>query len=155
MGGMNLKELNSMIEPVASGRIKSGNMGKLNFRVMANDEFDYGNMDFVYRKLRLSVLNRHDRDHQGIDLAISSFLANSLVLRCNNDYPFAYRQGQVFMERDETRSIFNYRGKITISGTLTSAGVKSNRKALKEQYENKRLQLESDSSGTSSVVPPN
>jgi hypothetical protein len=155
LGPMDLRNLNTIVEPVASVRIKSGKMREMDFKVMANDDFAYGNMDFMYRKLHLSILNKKQKDHQGVGLAIESFLANSLVLRKNNDYPFPHRQGQVFIERDKSRSIFNYWGKIAISGILTSAGVKSNRKALHERFEHKRQELEDSPVSTSTESSTN
>jgi len=150
IGPMDLRRLNTMVEPVAAVRIKSGKMRELDFQVMADDDFAYGNMDFMYRKLHLSIVGKKHKKHPGVGLAIESFLANNLILRKNNDYPFPHRQGQVFIERDKTRSIFNYWGKIAISGILTSAGVKSNRKALHQQFAHKRQQLEDNKVTTSS-----
>lgn len=148
VGKMDLRKLNTMVEPVASVRIKRGQMRKLNIKAIGNQEFAYGNMDFMYRRLNLALLSKKDHTHQGMGLAIESFLANKLILKRNNDYPFPHRQGQLFVERDKTKSIFNYWGKIAVSGILTSAGVKSNRKALHKQYEYRRKQLESNTADT-------
>ncbi len=152
VGKMDLRKLNPITEPVASVRIKSGRLRKIELKAIAHDEFAYGNMDLMYRKLRLSLLSKKDHEHQGVGLAIESFLANNLILRRNNDHPFPHRQGHVFVERDDTRQVFNYWGQIAVSGILTSAGVKSNRKALKKQFDRKRKQLEEEMKDTTQVA---
>ena len=141
LGRMDLRKLNTLTEPIASVRIKKGRMRRMNFQALANEDFAYGNMDFMYRGLNIQMLSKKDHEHHGVGLAVESFLANRLILRKNNDYPFPHRQGKLFVERDETRSIFNYLAKISLNGILSSAGIKSNRKALYQQYQHRKEQF--------------
>ncbi len=140
LGKMDLRELNSLTEPIASVRIRKGVMRRMNFQALANEDFAYGNMDFMYRRLNIQMLSKKHPERQGLGLAVESFLANRLILRKNNDYPFPHRQGQLYVERDDTRSVFNYFAKIALNGILSSAGVKSNRKALHKEYKSRREQ---------------
>jgi hypothetical protein len=135
LGKMDLRALNDLIEPLASVRIKSGRMRRMDIMAIGNEHYAYGNLDFLYRKLRISILDKKEQDNQNLGHAIESFLANEIIIKKNNDYPFPHRQGQLFFVRDNTRSIFNYFGKIALSGILTSVGVKSNRKALKKLHD--------------------
>ncbi|SMD42804.1 protein of unknown function [Aquiflexum balticum DSM 16537] len=152
LGKMDLSELNDLIEPLASVRIKSGKMRKMEIKALGNEDYAYGNMDFLYRKLSISILDKKDHNHQNLGHAIESFLANELVIKRNNDYPFPHRQGQLFFVRDSTRSIFNYFAKISLSGIMTSVGVKSNRKVLKQRHEEERKRLDSKVVNSSSGI---
>ncbi|ULQ52645.1 hypothetical protein [Flavihumibacter fluvii] len=134
MGKMELNALSPLLLPLFNIKIDRGRADSLWLNVKANDYLAYGKMEMDYRKLKLSLLN-----DAGKKKGFTSFLINT-VLRSNND-----KTGMVYRERIRNKSMFNYWGKIAMSGLLTNMGVQKNKKQVKKyQKEMKNLNLPPD-----------
>jgi len=134
MGKMELNALSPLLYPLFNVKIDRGHVDSLWLRVKANDYLAFGKMEMDYRKLKLSLLNE-----EGKKKGFTSFLINT-VLRSNND-----KTGLVYRERLKNKSMFNYWGKIAMSGLLTNMGVQKNKKQVKKyKKEMKDLNLPPD-----------
>ena len=85
-------------------------------------------MQMYYRDLRIQLVKGGDSSKTGLGGRITSFLANTFLIRKNNKG----RTGIVYFERATDRSFFNYLVKMTFSGMATSIGIKKNKKYLRQ-----------------------
>jgi hypothetical protein len=123
MSKMDLNALSPLLFPLFNLRIDKGVADSLWLQVKANDYLAFGQMELDYRNLHLSLLRDNGRKK-----GMTSFLLNSL-LRNQNE-----KSGIVYRERLRNKSIFNYWGKIALSGLLTNMGVQRDKKALKKYH---------------------
>ena len=119
MDSMRLDCMNTMLDPVASLRIKQGHVRKIKFKVHGNDQFATGIMRFIYKRLRISVLNKKHKDG-----GLGSLIANTFVVIRNNPRRLIIRKGRIFFRRDTTRSIFHYWANTMLSGVKHSIGIR-------------------------------
>jgi hypothetical protein len=134
MGKMELNALSPLLFPLFNIKIDRGRVDSLWLNVKANDYLAFGKMEMNYRHLKLSLLNE-----QGKKKGFTSFLINTL-LRSNND-----KTGLVYRERMRNKSMFNFWGKIAMSGLLTNMGIQKNKKQVKKyNREMKNLNLPED-----------
>ncbi len=129
---MDLTQLNRMLEPSSEVKISSGWGTNMVFSGEANDEFAHGVMSFEYHKLKVFIKNEQKKNtKKRAGKAITTFFANTFVVRSNNKEPLL-RDGEMFFIRDHTRSIFNYLAKTTLSGIVESIGAQNNRKEIRQ-----------------------
>lgn len=112
--------------PLAAVRVDRGRADTLYAQWSGNKNGSIGTMDFYYRGLKISILDRKDPDRKRFLLSIVNRLVNTLVLRKNNTSPSV-----VFFVRDREKFIFNFWVKSAFSGITAGVGVKKNRKLLK------------------------
>ena len=123
MSRMDLNALTPLLYPLFNVRIDKGAADSLWLQVKANDYLAFGQMELDYRNLHLSLLRNNGRKK-----GMTSFLLNSL-LRNQNE-----KSGIVYRERLRNKSIFNFWGKIALSGLLTNMGLQRDKKALKKYH---------------------
>ncbi|MCC5929413.1 MAG: hypothetical protein JJU28_09230 [Cyclobacteriaceae bacterium] len=139
MGPIQLDKLEPVLLPLVFINIPSGKMESLQLRVNANRYYAVGEMRMRYHNLRVQFVNQQNYESSGMGPALMTFFANTFVIRKNNNRALLVRKGDVFFERDETRSIFNYWTKIILSGVVSSVGAKNHRKELK-QIQDQRIE---------------
>ncbi len=118
LDGMALSEINPMVMNVASVEVMDGMMQKMEFDFQANRNFSSGVLYFYYSDFKLALLNK-DNNKQGIIKKIVSFVAN-VALISNNPRGEQLREGEIYFEREEPKSIFNYWWKSLFSGIKSS-----------------------------------
>jgi hypothetical protein len=123
-----LSFLNPVLAPLSNVTITSGTIDSLQVRVIGGEEVAVGAMNMYYHDLRIKLVKGGDADRSGVAARIGTFLANTFVIRKNNDG----RTGFVYYERDKDRSFFNYLIRMTFSGMAASVGVKKNGKYEKK-----------------------
>ncbi|MBZ5858245.1 hypothetical protein [Flavihumibacter profundi] len=134
MGNMEFNALSPLLLPLVNIRVERGTIDSLWLKAKANDYLALGKMEMDYRNLKLSLL-----DDSGSKKKFTSFLINTL-LKGKND-----KTGMVYKERLRNKSMFNFWGKIALSGLLTNIGVQKNRKyAKKYKQQMKTLNLPPD-----------
>jgi hypothetical protein len=121
---VSLTALNSFLPQIASARISSGFMDTLRLLAIGREYLAHGQMQLYYHDLKIQYLDKGDELHKTFITKLVTFFANNLILRKNNKN----RNGTIFFERIRERSVVNYWIKILLSGALTSAGVKENKK---------------------------
>ncbi|MFY0608511.1 MAG: hypothetical protein JXR10_17470 [Cyclobacteriaceae bacterium] len=131
VGEMDLTELNRFLENTASVRIRDGRNKSLSFAFEANEDYAFGSMKFYYRDLKINVLDAETHQRKGHGASIKSFFANTFVVNSKNPHFLFVRDGDIYMERDKSKSVFSYWGKSLVSGLVSSIGAKNNKKKLK------------------------
>ncbi|PZF71799.1 AsmA family protein [Taibaiella soli] len=117
MGKYKMAGLNQILEPLTRIKIDEGTIDSIWLRVKANDLVAFGSMEMDYRELRVALVNkRHER--QGF----LSWVANKVIHKKN------YKRGKVYVERLQNKAIFNYWGKISLSGLLSNIGIRRDKK---------------------------
>ena len=132
---MKLNEYSTITKPLAAATINRGSAESLVASWSGNKHAAVGTMKFKYDRLKVKLLDKENPDKKGFILGLENFLANTLVVRKNND-----RSSTVFYVRDKNKSVFNYWVKTKLSGvisTVVKPKTKSNDKKykkLKDQY---------------------
>jgi len=132
LGKMDLTELNKMLVPNASVQIKSGTLSKMDFRVTGNNDYTIGSMTMHYNDLHVKAISKKSETPKGMGPAFVTFFANTFVINRNNPKLLIARQGDIYSERDSTKSVFNYMSKTALSGVVSSIGARNNRKEIKK-----------------------
>ncbi|MBC6490728.1 hypothetical protein ACFSQD_16815 [Flavihumibacter stibioxidans] len=112
VGRMNLDALSPLLQPLVNVRIKSGQADTVWMKVSANDLSASGRISSEYRDLKIHLL-QEDGQKRGF----MSFLANTVVPNKKK------RSSELYRERLRNKSIFNYWGKIALSGLFTNLGI--------------------------------
>jgi hypothetical protein len=108
---LDLKQLNSYLDPVMHAFVQRGHMDSLNYDLRLDQDQASGSVYVDYQDLKVA-LRSSSNDHRGSNHArIKSLLANTVLIRSN-----AADSGQVSVKRDRTRSIFHYWGEALLSG---------------------------------------
>lgn len=131
MGFYRLRGLNPVTEPLANFRITEGQADRLQLRAVGNDYYTLGKVRFYYQNLGVEFLPDAP-DGGTLFTGLTNFFTNSFVISRNN----RKREGMVYFERNRGRSVFNYWLKTTMSGILTSVGVKTNKSYMRNYRRN-------------------
>lgn len=125
LGKINLSDVNSMMENNAFVHIKSGVADKIAFAVEANDHSATGKMQFYYNDLKISLIDKNTQKTRGVGVSLGSLIANTFVVKKNNQQGDEFREGKMYFVRDKRKSIFNYWWYTILSGLKSSVGVKN------------------------------
>lgn len=118
---MDLKDFNNFLLPVAHVNIENGKLHKAEFTVSADDVSAKGKMVFHYDDLKIKVL---DKDGEaGLKQKITSFVANTFVVKKSNPGSGGFREGNISYTRDISKSIFHFWGRIILTGVASSVGI--------------------------------
>lgn len=121
---MDLREISKVTVDMAAVAVTSGRADTLYARITGNKYAAFGEMNFPYRALHIKFLDKKDTAKKNIMKGFQTFVANSFVVKTRG----GRKQSRVFYIRDQEKFVFNYWVKALLSGILTSAGVKSNKK---------------------------
>jgi|GEM_PF-1664662 len=136
IGPANLMILNKVVEPLASVRIRAGQLDTLTLRAIGREYISYGEMQMRYRKLNVEILQGGDVQRKSFVTKMITFIANTFVIKTRN----THKTGIIYFERLRDRSVFNYMIKMLLSGAGSSVGAKSNRRYLKHYKRELRKQ---------------
>lgn len=117
MGKYKMAGLNQILEPLTRIKIDEGRIDSLWLRVKANDLVAFGSMEMDYRELRVALVNKRS-ERQGF----LSWVANKVIHKKN------HKRGKVYVARLQNKAIFNYWGKISLSGLLSNIGIRRDKK---------------------------
>ncbi|UII25162.1 hypothetical protein LVD15_17860 [Fulvivirga maritima] len=131
LGATSLTVFNDITRNNAFIDVKDGYANSLMFSVKGDEKVAYGNMDFHYEDLKVTILNKHSGDSKLVK-SIASFFANTFVINKNNPHLFKFREGKIYFERNPNKSLFNYWTKSFLSGLVASIGVNNNRKEFEK-----------------------
>lgn len=127
--------LNPVLAPLSNVKIVSGRIDSFLLRAIGKEDLALGEINMYYHDLRIKLYKNAELNQTSFGKDIASFLANTFIIRKNNNG----KPGIVYFERLRDRSFFNYIVRMTFSGMAASIGVKKNKKYINE-YE-KQLQL--------------
>lgn len=133
MGSMDLTKLNEMLENVADISIASGKNNSMSFSFKADTSYAIGSMVFLYDDLKLLVFSKDKQAVNSVHKSgFKSFFANAFIVKKRNPHRLKTKKGDIYTERIQHKSIFNYWAKAVLSGTVSSIGARSNKKEIKE-----------------------
>ena len=123
-----LTYLNSVLMPLASVRIQTGQLDTLNMRAVGTEHLAFGEIRMFYHDLKVKFLKDGKEAKKGFLTGLMTFIANSFIIKKENKKKIAV----VYFPRLRDRSFINYYIKIAMSGAASSVGAKSNRKLLRK-----------------------
>lgn len=115
---IDLKELNTVLEPLAFVRIDEGQLTSLSFEFTADNEVARGELVIVYDNLSIRILDEETLEGT-TTRDIASFFANLIAIRSSNDEDDP-RIGEIAIEREKERSMFTYWWHILRDGLKSS-----------------------------------
>lgn len=118
-GPFELPALNSILEPMASARMRRGRVDTIEMRAAGNDISARNAMRMRYRDLKLQFLNPGDTTHKTLRIRLKNLLANTLLRRVSIRSAAAVRT-----DRDPERGFLNYWVRMTLHGFLANAGIR-------------------------------
>jgi hypothetical protein len=130
---MKLPGFSPITTPLANIAVADGNADTLYAEWKGNQYAAYGNMNFHYKKLKVKLLSKDDPEKKSFLLNVENWLANSLVLKKNND-----KSSLMYSERDKEKFFATYWVKTLLSGVLSTAGLKRDKKYKKTYDKNKK-----------------
>jgi hypothetical protein len=121
---VDLRNFNSMTENLFGISIVRGKGGVDIPLITANNNHSKGTINFEYKKLKLAMYNRSKAKLQrGLGSGLIDFMLNGVLIKSNNPtFLGKPRTGDVYFERNDQRSFFNYIWKSTMSGLMTTMG---------------------------------
>lgn len=84
LSGMDLRALNSFLEPAENMRIKSGDLEEVTFEVSFASGHARGNVRGVYRKLVIAAIDKQTGSEKGFSDRLTSFIANTFKIHGTN-----------------------------------------------------------------------
>lgn len=110
---MPLKSLNSILPQSAGAEIASGDLKRLDFNFVYNNDVSDGELAFQYQDLKINLIDKSDNSEKNF----LSALVNVLVVpRDNLAEDKNFKQGEIHTERDKKKAIFNFWWKSLFSG---------------------------------------
>ncbi len=122
---MYLPDFNPILENSVFIKIRDGYANQILFSVDANKYEASGVMEFSYNDLKVALVNKKTGKTGGLMKEIGSLLANAFVVNSSNleSEKKALRKGEMYYERDDTRSTVNYWIKTLVNGFKSSIGI--------------------------------
>lgn len=118
---MDFAAFNPLFEKLLFVRIESGHINKVEFSVKATEAIAEGQMRFSYDDLKIQLLNKEDPDNPDFLLKVGSWLVNHLVIKSNNPAGSgSLREGDIKVDRNYHRSVFNHISKAMMDGIVSS-----------------------------------
>ncbi|MDP2891419.1 MAG: hypothetical protein Q8P34_20935 [Bacteroidota bacterium] len=118
--GMEVMELNPMLEKNAFIYATAGKIDAMNFSFTANNTKAMGQMNLRYNGLNVAVKNKRTDDTTAVKERVISVIANMKIMNSNPMPGEEVRQGIIDFERDTEKFLFNYCAKSILSGIKSS-----------------------------------
>ncbi|MDQ3535879.1 MAG: hypothetical protein M3421_09680 [Bacteroidota bacterium] len=121
LSSMDLRQFNNFLLPSAHINIENGKLHEATFSVVANDDVAVGKMYFKYDDLKIKVLDKDGEN--GLKQKITSFVANTFVVKKSNPGGGSLREGNINYTRDKSKSKIHFLGRILLTGVASSVGI--------------------------------
>jgi hypothetical protein len=117
-------DLNTLTLPMALVKIKDGNINKLDFNFVGNNNETNGDLLILYKDLKLQLLKNNKDDTSSFSKKIiPTFIVNQIMKKSNPDNDVT-KISQVHYETVGHKSIFNMILKPILQGVKETAGIK-------------------------------
>lgn len=134
---LDLRSINTMVEPEAKIGLKSGKVNRLDFNIAANNYEGSGELIFRYENLEIEILNEDFESDNNLLRKLGAFVANKLVIKSNNpDKRGNLQKGNVYFMKLQHKSMFHYWWQLIFSGlksTLTGEEISDMREKAKAE----------------------
>jgi len=128
LSGLEINELNPVLEKNAFVLVKSGRIDAMNFSLTANNTKAAGKMILLYHGLNIAVKNKKTDDTTAIKERLESLIANMEILDSNPIPGKSVRVGIIDYKRDPEKFLLNYCFKSILTGIKTSIANNSKKK---------------------------
>jgi hypothetical protein len=117
LGKMPLISLNTFIENNLFVSIESGELKKMAFSFVSDDDRSYGSMDFEYTDLKGVLIDPgNNKNKKLVSAAVNTFIRNDNIKDTRG-----YKKGKISVERRKDKGFANYLLKSLLSGMTSSA----------------------------------
>lgn len=123
-----LSVLNPALVPLLNVKIASGLLDSMSLKAVGRQDFAWGEMKLHYHKLRIRLVKDGLSDESTFFQHVFGFLANTFVIKRNN----TKRIGVIFSTHIPEQSFVNYIVQTSLSGIMSTIGIKRNRKYIKQ-----------------------
>lgn len=120
LSGMEISDLNPMLEKNAFVFVTSGKNDAMNFSFTANNTKASGKMTFLYHGLDVAIKNKRTDDTTAIIERFLSIIANNKLINSNPLPGDGVRVGIIDYERDPEKFLINYCFKSALTGIKSS-----------------------------------
>ena len=120
LSGMEVMELNPMLEKNTFIYATAGKIDAMNFSFTANNTKATGHMKLRYNGLNIAVKNKRTVDTTAVKERVISVIANMKIVNSNPMPGEEVRQGVIDFERNPEKFLFNYCAKSLLSGIKSS-----------------------------------
>ncbi|WP_162053246.1 AsmA family protein [Pontibacter pamirensis] len=118
---MDFDALNPLFKNLIFVSIEDGQIDKAAFSVKSTEHMAVGQMQFFYNDFEILLLDKDDPENPGFLRKAGSWLVNNLIIKSNNPAGRReLREGNIEVERDYSKSVFNHMGKAMIEGITSS-----------------------------------
>lgn len=119
---MEFKAFNPLFTNLLFVKMESGVIEKIDFSVTATKHKSEGMMYFPYENLKFRLLNKDDPGNPGFLLKTANWSLNNILIKSNNPGNLfnSYRKGEISVERNYSKSVFNHMGNSLLSGFISS-----------------------------------
>lgn len=132
LSAMALNQFNNFILPSVHVNIEDGKLHEATFYAKVNDDHAVGKMNFRYDDLKIKVLDKDGEN--GLKQKITSFVANTFVVKKNNPGSAGLREGIIYYKRPPSKSQFHFWGRMLLTGVASSVGI-SEKSMKKDEVE--------------------
>ncbi|WP_080057892.1 hypothetical protein [Spirosoma aerolatum] len=120
--GVHLPELTRITSPMIAANLEAGYAQPIRARVAGNRYASVGMMQLHYKDLKIHLLSPADTTKKTLLTRFKNFVVGQVIRKKNE------ADSRIFYDRDPQVFIFGYWIKTMLSGVMTSAGVKRNKK---------------------------
>ncbi|RDV16745.1 hypothetical protein DXT99_02895 [Pontibacter diazotrophicus] len=118
---MDFSALNPLFKNLIFVSIEDGKIDKAAFSVKSTEHMAEGQMRFFYNDFEILLIDEDNPDKPGFLRKSGSWLLNKFIIKSNNPAGRRdLREGNIEVERDYSKSVFNHMGKAMIDGITSS-----------------------------------
>ncbi|CAM4256567.1 hypothetical protein SAMN06265348_10885 [Pedobacter westerhofensis] len=122
--------LNKITKPLGLVQVKSGEVQKLNFNVVADETQAKGNLAFAYDGLSIGLLKKVQGKNRLVKQGLISMLANALVINpANPNKAGEFITAPINFQRDPTNSFFSFIWQSLFQGIKYTVGLTPKKEA--------------------------
>ena len=138
--GFEMNKLNPFVSGLLPAKIVSGYIDKMVIMpVMANSHHSRGKLILYYHDLKMDLPPQTDKKWEIMKKSVLAWAANTYVAESNPGQNGKLREGVIYVERDPTKSIFNYLWKSIFSGIKSTVNVNTKeQKEIKKQAKDQK-----------------
>ena len=130
LSNMDGSVLNKITKPLGLVQVKSGEVQKLNFNVVADETRAIGTLSFAYKDLSVGLLKKVEGKNRLVKQGLISMLANALVINPSNPNAAGhFITAPIDYPRDATSSFFSFVWQSLFQGIKYTVGLTPQKEA--------------------------
>jgi len=142
MDTINAESLNQIVKNSKQFMIKSGIINRMTFNINGNDTLARGTLNIDYKNLKLQAIKVNEEDFTDVKRkGFNTFLMNTFAKTKNDPARTSFKEGIIYLERNDNWTFLDYSLDAMMTGILTSMvpeakGMvvpKEERKAIKKE----------------------